>query len=126
MTFTTTIIAFLIIIGMYVILSKYYFERVLKIKSVSKGVFSKDRKKRYVYLELLFSVVFLVTALSFIEIYLVPNLLIFIFLSLLYVLRGIEEWRENKSQKGYYHQWLAAAMYLALFFVALIRFSSFI
>ncbi|WP_425609175.1 DUF4181 domain-containing protein [Ureibacillus aquaedulcis] len=56
--------------------------------------------------------------------YVVANIMvifpIFLFFALLYSFRGIEEWREKKSEKSFFHDWLFSLMFLVMFLFMLI------
>ena len=119
MTITARIIGLLIIFLIYLILSELYLKRTLNIKEVRKGLLSKGRKKVFVSIEIILMILFVVC--SF---YVATNHLvifpIFLFFSLLYFFRGIEEWRMKKREKGYYHEWLSSLMFLVMFLFLLI------
>nr|WP_280170562.1 DUF4181 domain-containing protein [Priestia megaterium]MDH3185835.1 DUF4181 domain-containing protein [Priestia megaterium] len=45
----------------------------------------------------------------------------FLFLFLLYVFRGFEEWKFERNQKEYYHSWLGATFFMFASFLVLMR-----
>ena len=118
-TITTRVIALLIIFLIYLILSELYLKRTLNIKAVRKSLLSKGRKKVFVFIEIILMILFVVSSFYVVASHLVifP---IFLFFALLYFFRGIEEWREKKIEKGYYHEWLSSLMFLVMFLFTLI------
>ena len=120
MTITTRMIGLLIVFIVYLILSELYLKRILKIKAVSKGLLNKGRKKVFLYIEIILMILFVVSSFYVVTNHLVIFFIVFLFFALLYFFRGIEEWREKKSEKGYYHEWLASLMFLVMFLFMLI------
>ncbi|HWJ78004.1 MAG TPA: DUF4181 domain-containing protein [Niallia sp.] len=119
MTITTRIIGIIIILLIYLLLSELYLKRTLNIKEVKKSILTKGRKRVFVTLEILLIILFVVSTY-----YVVANNLVFfpimLFLASVHFFRGIEEWREEKSEKRYYHDWLASLMFLVMFLFMMI------
>ncbi|MED4112517.1 DUF4181 domain-containing protein [Priestia megaterium] len=49
------------------------------------------------------------------------SVFMFLFLFLLYVLRGFEEWKFERNQKEHYHSWLGATFFMFASFLVLMR-----
>ncbi|WP_078411312.1 DUF4181 domain-containing protein [Priestia abyssalis] len=92
-----------------------------KLKTKPQKGFSKvfkGRNKIFVAIEIVLFISF------FIIIFSLPSVLpvfgSFVFIFILYVLRGLEEWMFRRHEKEYYHSWLAACFFLLAYIVALI------
>ncbi|WP_394141631.1 DUF4181 domain-containing protein [Cytobacillus oceanisediminis] len=46
----------------------------------------------------------------------------FVFLFILFLLRGLEEWVFRRHEKEYYHSWLGASFFLLAFIISFITF----
>lgn len=114
MTINTSMLGLLIIFLLYLILSKLYLKKTLKIEEVRKSILSKGRNKVFVTIEIILMILFVICAVYLVD-YALVIFPIILFSFLLYFFRGIEEWWENKSAKGYYHDWLFSFMYLVMF-----------
>ena len=118
MTITTRVIGLLIIFLIYLILSELYLKRTLNIKAVRKSLLSKGRKKVFVFMRIILMILFVVSSFYVVasHLFIFP---IFLFFALLYFFRGIEEWREKKIEKRYYHEWLSSLIFLVMFLFTL-------
>ncbi len=113
-----TILGITIIFLLYLLYSEFYIVRRLKIKKPKKGLFTKGRKKIFVYIELLLFLfmalyVFILEDYSFDSSNILPFVLP-IFTALLFFLRGIEEWITNREAKIYYHEWSSSIAFLIM------------
>lgn len=115
------IIGLLVISVIHIVMSEWYLKRILKVKVVRKSTLSKERKKAFVISEF-FLIIFFIAS----TFYVVENLgaysplPMFLFFLLLNSLRGIEEWKRNKSGKAYYHDLVSSVTFLAIFLFFLI------
>ncbi|MBM7662554.1 putative ferric reductase [Bacillus mesophilus] len=115
------IMGLLLILLIYLVISQWFLKRKLHIKEVRKSILSGYRKKRYVYTEfLLFILLFVSTFYMIEDLGAFSFLPLFMFFLLTNVLRGIEEWIENRSEKGYYHDWLSSVAFLIIIIFLLI------
>ncbi len=120
MSFFETMLGLIIIIGLYILISEYYVKRRLKIKRSQIGLFSKGRKKVFVLIEITLLILLLISLKYFSSSPVLRGFPVPIFFFFMFLVRGIEEWVVRKSEKGYYHEWLAAAtMLVVMIFVAL-------
>lgn len=121
MSFSTSLIGLLLIFAVFLLISEVYLKRVLGIKAIRKCPFNAKRKKRYVFTEIILLLLFIFSMFyAAIDLTLPPTIMIFIFFAIMDFIRGMEEWIENKSEKGYYHEWLATITFIIMFLVVLI------
>ncbi|WP_180271272.1 DUF4181 domain-containing protein [Fredinandcohnia onubensis] len=114
MTITTRIVGVFLIFLIYLIVSELFLKRTLKIKEVRKSLLSEGRKKLFVIIEIILMFLFVYSTFYFMDTHLVI-LPAFLFSTCLYFFRGIEEWYERKSEKGYYLEWLTSFTFFVMF-----------
>jgi len=78
----------------------------------------KGRRPLFITIEMVMLASFLVL------IFVIPpaytSVFMFLFLFLLYVLRGFEEWKFERKQKEHYHSWFGATFFLFGTFILLV------
>lgn len=114
----------LIILLLYISISRFIFKNRLQIEEKRLHPFTKGRRKMFVILEIIAILSF--TVISFLYIrhtapidyspQIIPKLT-FVLLFIVYVIRGIEKWFYNRKEKAYYYDSLAAAMFLAILLI---------
>jgi hypothetical protein len=120
----------IIILALYLLVSEFYIKRRLNIKRIRKGTFTKGRKKVFIVIEVALMIFFITTTFTFLEYFpyspIIRSLPIFIFFFSVSLLRGIEEWIVKKSNRSYYHEWLASITFLIMIlfitFVEMVRY----
>lgn len=93
----------------YFLVSELYIKRKLNIRYVRKGLFSKGRNRLFVAIELFLFVILLLVVFT-VEGY-VPHIILSFF-SLLYFIRGFEEWMKRENEKMYVHDWFASGCFI--------------
>ncbi|WP_099353089.1 DUF4181 domain-containing protein [Fredinandcohnia onubensis] len=114
MTITGRIVGLLLIFLIYIMLSELYLKRTLHIKEVRKSILSEGRKKLFIIIEIILIFLFVYSTFYFMDtpLFILPT---FLFSTCLYFFRGIEEWHERKSEKGYYQEWLTSLTFFVMF-----------
>lgn len=111
-----TIIAVLIILAIYLWTAEIYLKR-------KKGIFTNGRKEVYVIAETIV-LLFVIISYIFVMIYFYSKIAfvfpMFLLFFVLAIIRGIEEWRENRQEKVFYQEWLEAVTIFLSFIVILI------
>ena len=109
----------LLILGVIIFFIDFYLVKVLKISRPKKKMFDQGRKKFFVVSEVSVFIGFVVSMLVLAGYFSVsPNvaiLPIFLFLALVFLIRGVEEFMLNKRAKGYYHDWVGSFALLCTF-----------
>lgn len=114
MTITARIVGVFLIFLVYLIVSELFLKRTLHIKEVRKSLLSEGRKKLFVSIEIILIFLFVYSTFYFMDTHLVI-LSPFLFSTCLYFFRGIEEWHERKSEKGFYLEWLTSFTFFVMF-----------
>lgn len=95
--------------------------RIQERPKVKKGFFKsyKDRKKIFVIIEIMLLVSF------FIILFLVPSIsssfAVFVFLFVIWVLQGLEDWLFKRQEKQYYRLFLASLFALAVILLNVLK-----
>ena len=117
-----TFITFLIIILLgYILISHFILKRKLHIKEIRLHIFSKNRNKLLLKIEIILLIGFLVSSLIFINMFVdhdyypfIPGF-IFLFLILVECITFVELWLYHREERAYYYSLSAAIMYLLIF-----------
>lgn len=117
-----TFITFLIIILLgYILISHFILKRKLHIKEIRLHIFSKNRNKLLLNIEIILLISFLVFGLIFINMFaahddspFIPRF-IFLLFFLTECIRGAELWLYHREERAYYYSLSAAIIFLLLF-----------
>ncbi len=110
----TTLSYILVLFALYLIIEILLRRKFkTKIRKMLIGNGFKKRHRVFLTIEILLIISYGTVSLLLIQL-VSPTLLpyvMFVFFSLLYVLRGTEEWLFKRKKKEYYHSWLAAGFF---------------
>src|SRR5699024_5406656 len=117
-----TFITFLIIILLgYILISHFILKRMLHIKEIRLHIFSKNKNKLLLNIEINLLISFLVLVLIFLNMFsdhdyypFIPGF-IFLFLILVECITFVELWLYHREERAYYYSLSAAIMYLLIF-----------
>lgn len=119
---TIIIITSIAIISLYILISHFILKRKLNIKEKRLHLFSKDRNKLFLIVEIIAITAFVVISIIYINISdpahfsltFIPKLT-FVVLFIVEIIRGMELWMFNRDERSYYYRSLGAAMFLTTF-----------
>lgn len=124
---STVITGLVLLISLHLFISQWILKKRFHIKSKRIGLFSKQRRKSFLIIELLIVAMFIMIYFylnngSNLHQYSIPIRVspMFGLFFLLGLNRGAEEWVMNKPEKAYFHQWLGSLMVLAAFLIIFI------
>ncbi|WP_163527169.1 DUF4181 domain-containing protein [Halobacillus ihumii] len=96
---------------------EFYVKKRFKIKH--KGLLDEGRKKIYIAMESIIYLLIIFWIFLQAKFQSVSPVLMILLFGGIFLLRGIEEWREDKPSKAYYHEWLLFALLSILFIIGL-------
>ena len=124
---TSTIVELVVLIVIYLLISELYLKRYLGILSNYKWLFNKHRNKFAILIDILIIVLFIVSNLILFEAGLhkysaiVRTSPMFGLFFLQKINHGIEEFLTNRSEKFYYHEWLASIVLVVAFLILFVE-----
>lgn len=117
----TFIILTIIILLLSTFIDEFILKRKLHIKEIRLHIFSKNRNKLLLYIEIILLISFLVFGLIFLNMFadhdyypFIPGF-IFLFLILVECITFVELWLYHREERAYYYSLSAAIIFLLLF-----------